>query len=94
MTKTHNGTDALATGLQVVRESRFRRITTDYLVDLLAMVGGFGCVISSMITLLVHTLSLIPSVSHTNVDILPSFIRARSRVSLPRTPNDGALVRR
>lgn len=55
MNKTHNGTNALATGLQAVRESRFGRITTDCLIDLLAMVGGFGCVISSMITLLVHT---------------------------------------
>ena len=55
MTKTYNGTDALATGSQVVRENSFGRITTDRLVDLLAMVGGFGCVTSSMITLLVRT---------------------------------------
>lgn len=49
----------LVTGSQVVRESSLGRFTTDCTVDLLAMVGGFGCVTSSMITLMVR-----PSISH------------------------------
>ena len=94
MTEAHNGTDGLAIGSQVVGESSIGRITTQYLVDLLAMVGGLRCVILSMITLLVQTLTpLIPFVFHTNVDILLSFIRARSWLLLSRPPNDGALVR-
>ena len=45
MTEAHNRTDAPAAGLQVVRRSSVGSITTDYLVDLLVMVGVFGCVI-------------------------------------------------
>lgn len=48
-------TDVLATGSQAVRERSSGGITANCLADLLAMVGGFGCVISSMITLLVRT---------------------------------------
>ena len=40
MTEAHNGTDAPAAGLQVVRGGSVGSITTDYLVDLLVMVWG------------------------------------------------------
>ena len=76
MTKAHYGTKVMGTGSWLWREISVGRITTDYLF---AGDGwGSGCVISSMITLLVHTLTPVPYVFHTNVYIPPSFIQARS----------------
>ena len=87
----HNETDTLHTGLQVVRESSFGCNPTDFPVALLAMVEGFECVISSMITLLVHTfISHTFCISHQR----RSSSLVHTSTKLPRTPHDGALVRR